>query len=324
MSLSNMEVFNRYYMPAVYESLNQMVDRFNQASNGAIRLTAEGFEGDYMFSSFYSRLVGARRRVDRYAANTDVSAVDLTQDKHTTVKVAGGYGPARFEPSQMTWLEKPTAEAIEVMSGMFAGDLLQDQLNSAIAALVAAIENQGTLTTVDVSATKKVDYLAVNESHAKFGDHSSNIVAQVMDGVQYHNFIAQNLTNAQSLFQAGNVRVVDILGRVSIVTDAPALFTPAAAPAPAKRRVLSLVQDAANVHDDRNMVTNIQTTNGKQRIETTLQIDYDFGLGLKGYAWDTTNGGPSPTDAELATGANWDMIQTSIKQTAGVSAIGQA
>src|SRR5690606_12719830 len=99
-----------------------------------------------------------------------------------------------------------------------------------------------------------------------------------MDGVAYHNFIGQNLTNTAALLQAGNVRVVDILGRPSVVTDAPALFT-AAVPSPAvaaKRRVLSLVDGAATVHDDRNMVTNIDTSNGKQRIETTLQIDYDF------------------------------------------------
>lgn len=324
MALSDMEVFNKYYTPVIYETLDQMVEKFNGASNGAIRLTAEGFEGDFMHSSFYSRLTGARRRVDRYGTNSAVTPVDLTQDKHTTVKVAGGYGPARFEPSQMTWLRKPTAEAIEVMSRMFAQDLLQDQLNTAIAALVAAIANQGADTTVDVSGDKQVDYLAVNESHALFGDHSASIVAQIMDGVQFHHFIAHNLTNAQTLFQAGNVRVVDILGRTSIVTDAPALFTATSGSDPALRRVLSLVEGAATVHDDRNMVTNIETTNGKQRIETTLQIDYDFGLGLLGYAWDEANGGKSPTDAALATGSNWDKVVDSIKQTAGTLVVGKA
>lgn len=324
MALTDMEVFNKYYTPMIYETLDQMVSKFNEASNGAIRLTSDGFEGDFMHSSFYARLAGARRRVNRYGTNDAVSAIDLTQDKHTSVKVAGGYGPARFEPSQMTWLRKPTTETIEVMSRMFAEDLLQDQLNTAIAALVAAISNQGALATVDVSATKKVDHIAINESHALFGDQSANIVAQVLDGVQYHNFISQNLTNTSTLFQAGNVRVVDILGRASVVSDAPALFLPESSPDPAKRRVLSLVAGAATIHDDRNMVTNISTTNGKQRIETTLQIDYDFGVGLHGYAWDESTGGKSPTDAALATGANWDKVAASIKQTAGVLTIGQA
>ncbi|WP_036577949.1 major capsid protein [Brucella anthropi] len=324
MSLSQMQVFNKYFMPATIETLAQMVNKFNAASGGTIRLTTEGFEGDFLQESFYAAIHSARRRVDRYAANADQVATDLTQQKHTSVKVAGGFGPVRYEPSQMTWLEKPTAEGIEVASRNFAEALLQDQLNTAIAALVAAISNQGADTTVDVSATGPVTYAAVNNSHALFGDHSGLLVAQVMDGATYHGFIGQNIANAQQLFQAGTVRVIDILGKISVITDAPALFTAAAGEDPAMRRVLSLVAGAATVTDSRDIISNIQTTNGKQRIETTLQIDYTFGLGLKGYTWDETNGGKSPTDAELATGSNWDKVVTSIKHTAGTLAVGAA
>jgi len=201
----------------------------------------------------------------------------------------------------------------------FAEALLQDQLCTAVAALVAAISNQSTATTVDVSTgsgAKRVDYLAVNESHSKFGDHSNLIVAQVMDGY--------NLANSNTLFQAGNVRVVDILGRVSVVVDAPALYSAAVTSpsTPAKRRVVSLVAGTAMVTDSSDIISNIETSSGKERIETTLQIDYTFGLRLKVYTWDETNGGKSPIDAELATGSNWDKVATSIKHTAGTLAIG--
>lgn len=327
MSLSQMQVFNTYFMPATIETLAQMVDKFNAASNGAIVLTTEGFDGDFMQESFYKGIHNARRRVDRYATNSDVTPIDLTQDKHTTVKVAGGFGPVRYEPSQMTWLNKPTAEGIEVASRNFAEALLQDQLNTALAALVAAIGNQGAATTFTAAAAGPATYSTLNEAQALFGDHSASIVAQVMDGVMYHRFVGQNLTNAAQLFQAGNVRVIDILGRPSIVTDAPALFKAAGADPqtdPAQRRVLNLVPAAAIVHDNRDIITNIETSNGKQRIETTLQMDYTFALGLKGYSWDETNGGKSPTDAELATGSNWDKVVTSIKHTAGTMAVGSA
>lgn len=326
MSLSQMQVFNTYFMPATIETLAQMVEKFNGASNGTIRLTTEGFDGDFLQESFYAAIHSARRRVDRYATNGAVTPTDLTQLKHSSVKVAGGFGPVRFEPSQMTWLNKPTTEGIEIASRNFAEALLQDQLNTAIAALVAAISNQGAATTVDVSGTGVATYAAVNNSHALFGDHSALLVAQVMDGATYHNFIGQNIANGNTLFQAGTVRVVDILGKPAVVTDAPALYSAATTDpvAPAKRRVLSLVAGAATVTDSRDIITNIETSNGNQRIETTLQMDYSFGLGLKGYTWDEANGGKSPTDAELASGANWDKIATSIKHTAGVLTIGAA
>ena len=111
------------------------------------------------------------------------------------------------------------------------------------------------------------------------------------------------------------------LGKAVIVTDAPALRETGSG---ADVKVLGLVSDAAIVHDAGDLVSNIETTNGKLRIETTMQVDYSFGLGLKGYAWDTANGGKSPTDAEIATGSNWDKVATSIKHTAGVLALGPA
>lgn len=320
MSLTQMQVFNQYVMPATIETLAQMIEKFNGASRNTIRLTTEGFDGDFLQESFFAAIHSAQRRVDRYAAQGAAAATDLTQLKHSSVKIAGGFGPIRFEPSQLTWLNKPTAEGIEVASRNFAEALMQDQLNTAIAALVAAISNQASATN-DVSSTLGLSYAALNDAHAKFGDHSGSILANVMTGDVYHKLVGQNLVNAVNLFQASNVLVVDILGKSAIVTDAPALY---AAGSPNKQKVLGLVDSAAIVHDAGDVISNIETSNGQTRIETTMQVDYTFGLGLKGYTWDETNGGKSPTDAEIATGTNWDKVATSIKQTAGVIAIGDA
>lgn len=318
MSISQMQVFNEYIMPATIETLGQMVEKFNGASNGAIRLTTEGFSGDFLQESFFAAIHSAQRRVDRYAAQASAAATDLTQLKHSSVKVAGGFGPIRYEPSQMTWLDKPTTEGIEVASRNFAEALMKDQLNTAIAALVAAISNQAAATN-DVSATAGINYGSMNGAHAKFGDRSGDLVAQIMTGAVYHKLIGANLTNTPQLFQAQGVRVVDILGKAVIVTDAPGLYL---AGTPNKDFVLSLAPDAAIVSDGADLISNIETKNGQTRIETTMQVDYTFGLGLKGYTWDETNGGKSPTDAELATGSNWDKVATDIKHTAGVITIG--
>lgn len=318
MSLSQMQVFNEYIMPATIETLGQMVDKFNGASNGAIRLTTGGFTGDFLQESFFQAIHTAQRRVDRYAAQAAASATDLTQLKHSGVKVAGGFGPIRFEPSQLTWLQKPTSEGIEVASRNFAEALMADQLNTAIAALVAAISNQASATN-DVSATAGINYGTMNDAHAKFGDRSGDLVAQVMTGAVYHKLIGQNLTNTPQLFQAQNVRVVDILGKAVVVTDAPALYL---AGTPNKNFVLSLAPNAATVFDGSDVISNIETSNGQTRIETTMQVDYTFGLALKGYGWNESAGGKSPTDAEIRTGSNWTKVATDLKHTSGVITIG--
>jgi len=320
MSLSDMQVFNDYIMPATIVSLDQMINAFNGASGGAITLSNEGMTGDFMRESFFASLAAARRRVDRYSSNGSQSATALSELKASKVKVAGGFGPVSYEPSQMTWLRRPTQQGVQAASTAFAELLLQDQLNSAIAALVAAIENNSGVTN-DVSGAAGMDYGAINSAHAKFGDASNRIVTNMMTGTVAHKLVGDNLTNGEQLFRAGDVTVIDILGKNVVITDAPALYE---AGTPNKSKVLGLVQGAATVEGASDVVSNVETSNGKERIETTMQVDYSFTLGLRGYSWDEANGGKSPTDAELATGTNWDKVAEFDKLTAGVIAVADA
>lgn len=321
MSQADMVVFNQYVMPAIAEVFPQMIDKFNAGSNNTIILNSNNFDGDFMEQSFYTALHTSQRRVDRYAANAAQAGTDLTQDQINKVKIAGGFGPIVFEPSQLTWLRKPTQEGIEIAAGQFAEALLGDQLNTALAALVAGIGNNAAVVN-DVSGTGKATQSAINAGLAKFGDASQMIQALVMTGVQYHNLVGDAITNSNNLFEIGGVAVRDGSafgqGRPIIVTDAPALRV-----AGPFQNVLGLVASAAVVSDGNDIITNIETTNFKQRIETSMQTDYTFGLGLKGYSWDETNGGKSPSDAALATGTNWDKVVSSDKHTAGVLIIGQ-
>lgn len=314
MALSDMKVFNQYVREATIETLAQMVEKFNGASAGAIQLSTQGFDGDYMMRSSFSSLHAAQRRVDRYATNTSASSTALAQIQHNTVKIAGGFGPVAWEPAQLRWVGDNPAAAVEVISRNMAEAIMKDMLNSAIAAAVAAIENLGATVIFD-TGTGPITYADINTAHSRFGDMSQLLVCDVMDGTTYHALIGLNLANAATLFNAGNVTVVNLLGKTTVVTDAPALRETGSG---ADQKVLSLVSGGVVVHDAGDLVTNIETSNGAQRITTTMQADYTFGLGLKGYAWDTTNGGKSPTDAEIATGSNWDKIATSVKHTAGV------
>lgn len=317
MALSNMQVFDQYVMPATQEILDQEIQKFNAASGGAIVLTSDGFDGNYLRESFFSSLSAARRRVDRKASNETATAVNLEELQRTSVKVAGGFGPVLYEPSQMTWLQRPTQEGVLLAAEAFAELLLQDQLNTAIACVVAATSNQTTLTN-DVSGGENVNYAAMNTAHGLFGDQSFNLRADVMTGTMVHKLVGQNLGNANQLFKADGVTVVDILGKAVIITDAPALVDGS------KDIVMSLVANGVIVNNVSDVITNVETTNGKNRIETTFQADYSFGVGVKGYAWDTASGGASPTDEALATGANWDKVTDFDKMTAGVVTIGDA
>lgn len=317
MALSNMEVFNKYYMPAIVERYAQMVQKFNEASLNTVVLSGELQEGDFVRSSFY-KILSAQRRVDRYADNTSAASSNLEQSKEVAVKIAGGFGPIVFEPGQMTWLTKVTAEAVEMISTMAAESLLADQLNTVVLGGVAAIGNVAGAT-YDVTGTSGLlTQPNLNNTHALFGDRSQSLVGMLMTGGAYHSLVGEALSNQARLFTAGNVTVVDILGKRSIISDIPALET---AGTPGTYQVLSLTENALRVTGGDDINFNIETSNGKQRIETTWQSDYTFVAGVKGFAWDEVNGGKSPIDSEIATGSNWDQVATSVKDIAGVLTI---
>ncbi|UPU16007.1 major capsid protein [Serratia phage vB_SmaM-Otaku] len=320
MALSNMQVYNDEIVGTTIELLGQKTDLFNANSGGAIVLSSAGFRGDFSRESFFNQIASAMRRVDRYAANSAQAATALTQGELVGVKVAGGFGPVIFEPSQMTYLEEDPAAAIRAISEGFSDALLADQLNTAIAAGVAAVSGNTALVT-DVSATSGLSQALLNNSHAKFGDQSQLLVTDVMTGAAYHKLIGEAITNSGQLFQAGNVTVVSILGKRIIVTDSPSLYL---AGTPNKSYVLSLAASGIIVDNTSDIIANMSTSNGKQRIETTWQADYTFGLKLKGYSWDMANGGKSPTNAELATAANWDKAVAEDKHTLGTLAIADA
>ena len=313
MSLSDMKVYSEEIQSSVLEALPQMIDAFGQASNGGIQMSMEGFEGDFIKNAIYSNFASSKYRVDRYAANGAKASTALSQVEGVGVKVAGAF-KMNYEPAQMTWLLKNPAEGIEVISRGVTEGIFQDMLNTAIASGVAGISNNAGVTNDITAGTNAVvTQTALNDTYAKFGDMSQNIVCNVMNGAVYHQLIKEALTNSATLFTAGNVRVIDIQGKVSVVTDAPALTN-----ATTDYKVLGLVSGGLMVNNGSDVVTVIGEDLSKDRAETIVHTDYSFGVNVKGYAWDTANGGKSPTDAEIATGSNWDKYVNDDKLTAGV------
>lgn len=320
MALANMQVYDSEIYTTTIELLGQKLEAFNQASGGAVVLNTNAWRGNYTKESFFQTLAGAQRRVDRNAVNAAQASTDLAQGEFVGVKVAGGFGPVTFEPSQMSWLMESPEAAIMAISEGFADALLADQLNTAVGAAVAAVENVPALVN-DVSATAGLSQTALNGGHFKFGDANGMIVADIMHSSGNQSLIDKALANGEQLFVSSNVTVVSILGKILVVSDIPALYV---AGLPNKTKVLSVVAGGIIVDNAGDIITNMETSNGKGRIETTWQADYTFGLKLKGYSWDVANGGASPADAALFTGTNWDIAVSDNKHSLGTLTVADA
>ena len=113
--------------------------------------------------------------------------------------------------------------------------------------------------------------------------------------------------------------VRDPFGRLFIVTDSPALQWSQTTPTvDTGFYSLGLQQGAILVgqNNDFDYTTTDQT--GYENIRRTYQAEWSYNVGVKGFAWDKANGGPSPTNAALFASPNWDRYSTSHKDLAGV------
>jgi len=318
MAMSNMVVFDDYVQQTITEVIAQQVDLFNAASAGTIVLTTKRNRGDFVHYSQFAEISNLIRRRDVYASGA-VSPVPLSMLQNASVKVAAGTPPITFNPSQFTWIQEQPELAGVVIGEQVAVGQFQDMLNAALRSARAAMVNLGVTVEYDVPSQGALTLNALNRGAQKFGDRSQSIRAWAMHSTPLHDLYDQSLTNTARLFVFGDVQVrEDGFGRRFIVTDSPSLFGPVTSPDVTDFYTLGLVENAIVVEDNGDFFSNLQTVNGDENIARSWQGEWTYNLSLKGYTWDTTTGGKSPTDTEIGTGANWDKTSTDVKNTAGV------
>jgi hypothetical protein len=319
MAMSNMVVFNDFLQQTITETIAQQVDLFNAASRNTVVLRTKRNTGDFALRSQFSEISGLIRRRDVYASGA-VNAVALAMLQEASVKVAAGTVPVAFNPSQFTWIQESPEVAGVVIGEQVAKGQFGDMLNTAIKALRAGIVNVGATVNYTVAASGTLTLNALNQGAAKFGDAAEMIRAWVMHSKPLHDLYDAALSNSAQLFTFGTVQVrEDAFGRVFVVTDSPSLYGAVSSPDVTDYYSLGLVENAAVIEDNGDFFSNLDTTNGDENITRTWQGEWTYNLGLKGYTWDTSVGGKSPTDAEIGTGSNWDKTATSLKNTAGVA-----
>lgn len=321
MALSDLAVYSEYAYSTMTEVLAQQVELFNAASRNMIVLQSAAHQGDYSEEAFFAKISGLVRRRNAYGAGA-VSEKVLAMAVDRMVKVAAGTPPVRIDPGQFKWIQMNPEVAGAVIGQQLAVDALADMLNTGVAATAAAISNIAALVN-DISAVTAPGDLpapgALVDTAMKFGDQSQSIAGWVMHSAVIGKLYNNALTNANSLFNYGNVNVVqDGFGRMFVISDIPGLVV---AGSPNKYRSLGLVPGAIEVHQNNDFTDNIDTDNGDENIIRTYQAEWSFELGIEGFAWDKTNGGKSPTDAALLTATNWDKVVTDNKNTAGVMLI---
>jgi Major capsid protein 13-like len=311
MAISNMKVFQDFVYGSMTETVDQQINKFNEASAGALRLTTASNIGDIKQKASFAAVQNLIRRRNAYGS-TAVTASPLSQRQENTVKVAGGTSPIQFEQQQFRFIqENPKVAGVMLGEQLSAGIVKDTAIRCATAAIggVAALQS-------DVSAGTTT-YASLNTAQSKFGDFATNIRCWVIHSKVLFDLYGNALSGSNYLFQYDTVNVMkDPFGRMFVVTDSPALINGSG-----KYMTLGLVSDAVMVEDNGDFHDNILETNGSENIQTTYQAEWTYQVGVRGYSWTAATGGASPTDTALGTSANWTKTSSFNKTTAGVMMI---
>jgi hypothetical protein len=318
MALANLQVFKNQIRTSFVEELDQRIDLFNAATKGAITLTSATNPGDFTETSFFNRVSGLVARRDPTDFSTSVSSLEISEALQLAVKVGAYAKPVNISPSMWRWIgTDPVAAGIRV-GQQVAEDALADMLNTSIAAFVGAHVQEAT-NVYDYSGTGTLTHGAVVAGSAKMGDAFEKIVCTVMHSKAYFDLLGANLANSAQLFNFGSVMVkTDALGRPIIISDsASMLYTN---PTPDVYYTLGIVSGGIAVERDNDFDETIVEGTNKPNITRTIQSEWSWNLGLKGFSFNSTRG---PTTAALATGSNWTKVATSNKDLGGVVVISQ-
>ena len=290
----DLQVFNKQTYAAMTETVAQDIEKFNEASQGAIQLINEPFGGDFNIEASFKAIAGIVRRRNAYGTGT-VAAKRLEQMLDVAVKVAAGTPPIEYEKQQYSWiLQNPELAALTI-GEQLAKARLADMLNAGILGASSAIS--GNVNAVHGNGTDAASFRLLNKGAAKLGDRSSAIRAWIVHSTTMHNLFDNALANSENLFRYDGVNVVrDPFGRVFVVTDAPALVGDNTGTA--FYNTLGLVEGAVVVNDNNDFNAELVPSTGGENIKYTYQAEWTFGAGVKGYAWNTCllYTSPSPRD----------------------------
>ena len=319
-NLSDFKIYDEEFQGGMIESLTQNAEVFNEASGGTIRMVTDDMLGFYKKEAFWKSIGSGGVSRQDVTSNAGLTDGKLEQAEHVSVKLFRKIDPRAVTYNAFAEIGGDADQDASFIIGKQVGERIAlDAVNTSLAALRASLANVSAVTydaTGDV--IKNIASTNMLEALRKMGDNSRKIKAWVMHSTQWFDLQEQGLADGYETIATGilNVHFVPAFGRPIIVTDSPSLIN--TTPNPDEYFVLGLQEDAAVVSKIGDVKFVSQLITGQEQLGIRFQGEYRYMLGLKGFSYDTANGGSNPADAAIATGSNWDKVVSSDYDLAGV------
>jgi hypothetical protein len=318
---SDMVIYQEEFQTGLVERVTQFLAAFNEQSRGAIRMVPRALKGHYSKAAFFKDVANLVTRRD--ITSTSAAAVlPMTQDEVISVKLNRKIGPVAQTLDALKKAGLTEADASRVFGQMAGERKMKDMLNTALLAVETAIAGQGNTLTSDITGDNPgtATTSGLRSALAKFGDASQDVVCWVAHSKPHFDIIgalmAQNVTGLTDIVTIQGA-VPAYLGRPVVVSDSPALVDLNGS-ATDTYNTLGLTANAVVVEESEDETFYTDIVGGAENLYRIFQSEYAYNITVRGFKWDTANGGINPADAALGTTTNWDKVAYDDRLLAGV------
>lgn len=314
-------IYDVEFFSGATEILEQYADDIGTAVGGAINIVSMNQKGDFEKQSFFKNVAGLVGRRDAEVLTPQIDS-KLEQGEHASVKINGKIVPVMNTIDSFKKIGQTPEVMSFVLGQQYGKGITLDHLNTGISCLATAMATENGMV-YDTTATTAADPdpEGLTDTLALMGDAASRVVAWVMHSNSYFKLvkgqIADKVTGIADVIVYGGMP--GTLGRTVYVTDSSSLvITDGVSSGVDAYRVMGLTQDALtlNQSEDNTIISEVVT--GLENLGVRIQGEYAFTVNVKGFSYVGT---ANPTDAELATGANWSYNMTDVKSGPGVMGI---
>ena len=316
----------------IVEGVAQNLALFNALSRNTIVMRDQRFPGHYNNKSFFGSMEDFAKRRD-ITSSSAMSGGDINKIVELTErgvklnrKIPINQTLDFFKKSMQTMFNGDIAQFSTAFGNELAVAQLKEQLNSGLLAVGAALANQSaSLYTVPTSGTLQKESL--NYGRAKMGDMAGSLRVWVMHSKPYFDLVgdqvADNIFEVTGAVLYGGVPAT--YGLPTLVTDSASLVISSGGSAPTYTyRTLGLVEDAIHCINSEDESVLAIPYGENENAEIHFRAEYAFNAQVKGFAWDTANGGVNPSSTAVGTGSNWDPYDAGTsahKRRAGVCVV---
>lgn len=305
-----------------YRRSAERVNLFNAASGGTIILdnqpAVQAAGGEYTHAWRFKAISSLFARMN-HASSSALSPSTLALAKGSSVRQKQ-VGAVKITDDEIDTQVPGSPEAFSTNVGVqFADYQLIRVRNLLIAAAVAAVDSADTPTAdchiLDVARGKtagakvKLTMAYLNTLLGKMADAREDIKAFIIPSALFSDLIGDQVANfkVDTILAANFVNDLPVAyGRKVIVADVPALTTAMTSNYYSKYTLLGLGEGALRGVVVKDTGVRTQRDILAEVAYTFLRYDFDVDLFIRGMKWAPNSATPNPTDAELATAANWD------------------